>query len=236
MLPDPQFVSLLGVGFLLGLQHALDSDHLAAVSTVLAERPSLLASGAVGLCWGIGHTFTLLLVGSVVLAWRIRIPQEFEFLAESAVAILLIALGTSLALKLYRARWHVHSHHHEGERHSHLHSHQRQEDHRHRHWMVQSIRPLCIGMAHGLAGSAALMLTILATTKEMGAGLLSILVFGVGSIIGMIVIGLTISVPVICSRSMSQRLFMAVQGAASVASVSIGMWMLLKLALSSAGE
>lgn len=236
MLLDLESLSLLSLGFLLGLRHALDSDHLAAVSTVLAERPSLLASGAVGFWWGVGHTLTLLLVGSVVLAWGIRIPDEFELLAESGVAILLIVLGASLALKLYRERWHVHSHHHEGEPHIHFHSHQRQENHRHRHWMVQSIRPLCIGMAHGLAGSAALMLMILATTKETSVGLLSILVFGVGSIIGMMVIGLTISVPVIYSRSISRRLFMAVQGVASVASVSLGMWMLVKLALSAAGE
>lgn len=236
MLLDLESLSLLSLGFLLGLRHALDSDHLAAVSTVLAERPSLLASGAVGFWWGVGHTLTLLLVGSVVLAWGIRIPDEFELLAESGVAILLIVLGASLALKLYRERWHVHSHHHEGEPHIHFHSHQRQENHRHQHWMVQSIRPLCIGMAHGLAGSAALMLMILATTKETSVGLLSILVFGVGSIIGMMVIGLTISVPVIYSRSISRRLFMAVQGVASVASVSLGMWMLVKLALSAAGE
>ncbi|HEX5545112.1 MAG TPA: hypothetical protein VFX10_06395 [Nitrospira sp.] len=236
MLPDSQFLSLLGVGFVLGLRHALDSDHLAAVSTVLAERPSLLASGAVGLWWGIGHTLTLLLVGSIVLAWGIRIPEEFELLAESGVAVLLIVLGGTLALKLYRERWHVHSHHHEGEPHIHFHSHQRQEDHRHRHWMVQSIRPLCIGMAHGLAGSAALMLMILSTTKEMGTGLLSILVFGLGSIIGMMVIGLTISVPVIYSRSISRRLFGTVQGLASIASVSVGIWMLVKLALPVAGE
>lgn len=236
MLLDLESLSLLSLGFLLGLRHALDSDHLAAVSTVLAERPSLLASGAVGFWWGVGHTLTLLLVGSVVLAWGIRIPDEFELLAESGVAILLIVLGASLALKLYRERWHVHSHHHEGEPHIHFHSHQRQENHRHQHWMVQSIRPLCIGMAHGLAGSAALMLMILATTKETSVGLLSILVFGVGSIIGMMVIGLTISVPVIYSRSISRRLFMAVQGMASVASVSLGMWMLVKLALSAAGE
>lgn len=236
MLLDLESLSLLSLGFLLGLRHALDSDHLAAVSTVLAERPSLLASGAVGFWWGVGHTLTLLLVGSVVLAWGIRIPDEFELLAESGVAILLIVLGASLALKLYRERWHMHSHHHEGEPHIHFHSHQRQENHRHQHWMVQSIRPLCIGMAHGLAGSAALMLMILATTKETSVGLLSILVFGVGSIIGMMVIGLTISVPVIYSRSISRRLFMAVQGVASVASVSLGMWMLVKLALSAAGE
>ena len=66
-MPETQFMTLWGVGFLLGLRHALDTDHLAAVSTVLAERPSLLASGAVGLCWGVGHTLTLLLVGSIVL-------------------------------------------------------------------------------------------------------------------------------------------------------------------------
>ena len=236
MVPETEFLSLLGVGFLLGLRHALDTDHLAAVSTVLAERPSLLASGAVGLSWGIGHTLTLLVVGSIVLFSGLHIPDEFELIAESGVGILLIVLGGSLALKLYRERWHVHSHHHDGEPHVHFHSHQRQDDHGHRHWMTESIRPLCIGIVHGLAGSAALMLMVLATTKEMGTGLLSILVFGFGSIIGMMVIGLTISVPVIYSRSISQRFFAAVQGLASIASVSVGIWMLVKLALSATGH
>lgn len=226
---ETELVTLLGVGFLLGLRHALDTDHLAAVSTVLAERPSLLASGAVGLWWGVGHTLTLLFVGSVVLAWDLHIPAQFEMIAESGVALLLIILGGTLARKLYRERWHVHSHHHDGERHIHFHSHQRQGDHRHRHWVADSIRPLCIGMAHGLAGSAALMLMILATTNDVTLGLLSILIFGIGSIIGMMMIGLTISAPVIYSRSINQRLFMGVQGLASLASVSVGVWMLVKL-------
>jgi hypothetical protein len=95
--------------------------------------------------------------------------------------------------------------------------------------MTESIRPLCIGMAHGLAGSAALMLMVLATTTGVGAGLLSILVFGVGSIVGMMVIGITISLPVIWSRSISRQLFVGVQGFASIASVSVGVWMLMKL-------
>lgn len=230
MMPEAEWVTLLGVGFLLGLRHALDTDHLAAVSTVLAERPSILASGAVGLWWGIGHTLTLLLVGSVVLAWGIRIPPEFERVAESGVAILLVVLGGTLAARLYRERWHVHRHHHDdGVPHVHFHSHQRQQDHRHRHWMVQSVRPLCIGMAHGLAGSAALMLMILATTENVGAGLLSILIFGVGSIVGMMLIGMTISVPIMYSRSISQRVFLAVQGFAGCASIVVGVWMLVKL-------
>ena len=228
-MPDLQLATLIGVGFLLGLRHALDTDHLVAVSTVLADRPSLLASGAIGLYWGVGHTFMLLLVGSVVLFWGIHIPEEFEFIAESGVGVLLIVLGGMLALKLYRERWHVHSHHHDAEPHVHFHRHQQQENHRHRHWIADSVRPLCIGMAHGLAGSAALMLMILATTTDVATGLLSILVFGVGSIIGMMVIGIAISLPVIWSRSISRRLFVGVQGFASLASVLFGVWMLVKL-------
>ncbi|NJL17972.1 MAG: hypothetical protein HC938_13100 [Nitrospira sp.] len=78
MASETELLTLLGVGFLLGLRHALDSDHLAAVSTVLAERPSFLASGAVGLWWGIGHTLTLLLVGSMVLALGFGFRQNLK--------------------------------------------------------------------------------------------------------------------------------------------------------------
>lgn len=235
-MPETQSMTLLGVGFLLGLRHALDTDHLAAVSTVLAERPSLLASSAVGLCWGLGHTLTLLLVGSIVLISGFHISEEFELIAESGVGMLLIVLGVSLALKLYREQWHVHRHHHDGAPHVHLHSHQRQDDHGHRHWMANSIRPLCIGMVHGLAGSAALTLTVLATTTGVAAGILSIFIFGLGSIVGMMVIGMTITIPVIWSRSISRRLFIGVQGFASLTSVLVGVWMLVKLVPSIIGH
>jgi high-affinity nickel permease len=232
---ETEWSSLLGVGFVLGLRHALDADHLAAVSTVLAVRPSLLASGAVGLSWGIGHTVTLLFVGSIVLVFGLRIPHEFELIAESGAGALLVVLGASLALKIYRERWHVHRHRHDGIVHVHLHSHQRQHDHGHRHWMTESIRPLCIGMMHGVAGSAALTLMILSATKEVRTGILSIFMFGLGSVVGMMVIGVTISLPVIYSRSISHRLFETVQGLASLASVSVGIWMLVKLASSAVG-
>jgi hypothetical protein len=89
---------------------------------------------------------------------------------------------------------------------------------------------------HGLAGSAALMLMILATTTTMVSGLLAIIVFGIGSIIGMMVIGLTMSVPVIYSRSMGQRLFVGVQGCASLASILVGIWMLVELTPSVLGH
>ncbi len=102
--------------------------------------------------------------------------------------------------------------------------------------MTDAIRPLLIGMVHGLAGSAALMLMILAATTTMVSGLVAILVFGVGSIIGMMAIGLTLSVPVIYSRSMSQRLFVGVQGFASLASILVGVWMLVELTPSVLGR
>lgn len=228
-MPETEALTLLSIGFVLGLRHALDADHLAAVSTVLAERPSFRASSAVGLWWGIGHTLTLLVVGAVVLVWHVRIPEPLAETAECAVGLLLIVLGGSLATKLHRERWHVHQHeHHDGARHAHLHSHQVQDDHRHGHWMVESVRPLSIGMAHGLAGSAALMLMILSTTHEVAQGLLSIAVFGLGSIIGMMAIGMTISLPLICSWTWSRRLFVVLQSFASAASLCVGIWLLVK--------
>jgi high-affinity nickel permease len=227
---DVSSLTILGFGFLLGLRHALDADHLAAVSTVLAERPSMTASGVVGLWWGVGHTVTLLIVGTIVLASGIRIPDALAVAAEVGVAVLLILLGGSLAHRLYRQRWHVHSHHHAGERHVHLHSHIRRDDHAHRHWAAQSLRPLCIGMAHGLAGSAALLLLIVSTTQGFAQGVAYIAVFGLGSILGMMTIGLTISLPVVCSLAIGQRTFVAVQGAAGAASLCVGLWMLVRLA------
>ena len=233
---DTEFLPILGVGFLLGLRHALDADHLAAVSTVLAERPTLGASSAVGFWWGVGHTLTLMMVGTVVLAWGLRIPERFEALAESGVGILLVVLGGSLAIKLYRERWHLHSHHHDGEKHLHLHSHQLQDDHQHRHWLAATVRPLCIGMAHGLAGSAAVMLMIASTTERVAEGLASIAVFGAGSIVGMMTIGFTLSLPMVCSLTVSRRAFVALQACASLISLCVGVEMLMKLIASAIGS
>lgn len=229
-MPHTELLTALSVGFLLGLRHAFDADHLAAVSTVLAERPSLRASSAVGFWWGIGHTATLMVVGAVVLAMGLRLPSQFETIAEAGVAVVLVVLGGSLAWKLHRERWHLHSHHHHGgERHLHLHSHQLGADHRHRHWMASSVRPLCIGMAHGLAGSAAVLLMIVSSTDELAQGLLTIAVFGAGSIIGMMAIGVTISLPLVCSLAVSRRFFVVLQGGASAASLLVGLSMLAHL-------
>lgn len=221
---------------MLGLRHALDSDHLAAVPTVLAERTSLRASGAIGLWWEIDRTMTLLIVGAIVLALGIRISDEFDLSAESGGELAFVVLGINLAVKLYRDRWHLHAHAHDEGRMS----------------ICTTIAdrstigtgtgcrprssPVCIGMAHGLAGSAALMLVTLASTQELGTGLLSIAVFGVGSIVGMMAIGLTISLPLVCSFLVSRRVFVGLQGVAGVSSVGMGVWMLVRQVMAAVGQ
>jgi high-affinity nickel permease len=174
---DASYATILGLGFVLGLRHALDTDHLVAVSTVLAERPSWRASSLVGLSWGVGHTVVLLVVGAIVLVLRVPIPEPLAVAAEVVVGLMLVGLGGLLGMKLIRERWHLHRHDHDGMRHVHFHSHRLAQNHAHRHWWQESVRPLCIGMAHGLAGSAALLLLVVASAESIMDGLLYIAVF-----------------------------------------------------------
>ena len=146
---ETEFLTILGLGFVLGLRHALDTDHLAAVSTILAQRPSLRASGMVGFSWGLGHTVVLLLAGSVVLVLRVSIPEPVAIAAEFGVGMMLVFLGGTLAIRLIRERWHVHAHDHAGAQHVHLHSHALVEDHGHGHWWRDSIFDLCDLLGEG---------------------------------------------------------------------------------------
>ena len=158
--------------------------HVAAVSTVLAQRPSLRASGMIGFSWGLGHTVVLLLVGAVVLVLRVPIPEPFALAAEFGVGAMLVLLGGMLGVRLVRERWHVHTHDHGGAKHVHLHSHALVEDHWHVHWWLTP-STVCIGIAHGLAGSAALLCDVLSAARSVVEGLTYLAVFGVGSIMGM---------------------------------------------------
>jgi hypothetical protein len=220
---EPSFLTLLSLGFMLGLRHALDSDHVAAVSTVLTQRPSLKASGLIGLSWGIGHTLMLLLVGLIVLWFRVPVPELVAQVAEGVVGVMLVVLGGLLGVKLVKERWHVHQHDHDGSRHVHFHSHAVVVDHGHPHWWRESVRPLCIGMAHGLAGSAALLLLVVSSARTLTEGLVYIAVFGCGSILGMMLIGLALSLPVVWSLQLGRPVFLAIQGLASLGSMGLGL-------------
>lgn len=224
-MPDVHFLTMLGLGFLLGMRHALDADHVAAVSTMLARRPDLRRSGFIGLCWGCGHTAVLLAVGLAVLWLKITIPDPVAQAFESVVGLMLVALGIALAATLYREQWHLHAHEHGGTRHVHLHSHRLGEDHAHRHgWRA----PLLVGMVHGLAGSAALMLVVLSAAHTLWEGMAYILLFGLGSILGMAVLGIVISLPLFYSASWGRYGQVALRGLASAGSIGFGIALLIR--------
>ena len=114
---DPHTLTILSLGFVLGLRHALDADHLAALSTVLAERPTVQASTAIGFFWGLGHTLMLLCVGTALMALNLTIPESVASLFEFAVGVMLVVLGLSLARRIYQEQWHLHLHEHGGHAH-----------------------------------------------------------------------------------------------------------------------
>lgn len=224
---DEHLFTILGFGFLLGLRHALDADHIAAVSTLLSKHPNLTASGFIGACWGVGHTIMLMLVGIVVLVLQVRIPQIWSEGLEMGVGVMLVAMGSSLAWTLYRERWHIHVHQHEGQSHMHFHSHRQEEEHIHAHWFRLSFPPFLVGMTHGLAGSAALVVLVISATQSIWEGMTYILVFGVGSILGMLLLGMAITVPLVWSVGLSRWALPALQGVASVCSIAVGLSMIV---------
>jgi hypothetical protein len=231
-MPDAQSLTVLGLGFLLGARHALDADHVAAVATIMSDRPDLRRSGFIGFCWGFGHTLVLLLVWLAVIALKITIPERLASALEFLVGLMLVGLGASLAATLVHERWHLHPHEHGGEPHLHLHSHRHRPDHAHEHWLRVSMKPFLVGMVHGLAGSAALTLMALSAVRTIWEGLVYIAVFGFGSILGMMALGMVITLPLAVSVSYGRRAQILVQGLASLGSIGLGLTIMVRIGLS----
>jgi ABC-type nickel/cobalt efflux system permease component RcnA len=228
-------LSLLGLGFVLGLRHALDADHLAAVTTIVSQRKSLLSSAMVGLFWGLGHTSTLLLAGVVVLAIGIPIPDPVSQIMELTVAVVLVGMGVRLIWKLLRgAHIHHHVHRHGDHVHAHPHLHPAGETEtgshvaEHSHSLVPEtaqrtgLPSMLLGMLHGLAGSAGLMLLVAATIPDFWIGVAYIAVFGIGSIGGMCAMSTLIGLPFFLTDSRSRMANMVVRALAGAASIIVG--------------
>ena len=178
-------LTTLGLGVVLGLKHAFDSDHLIAVSSIVARERSSWRSLWIGLSWGLGHTLTLLVIGLLVLKLEFRIPPLMELSFECAVGVVLIGLGLTTLYDYWRRRIHVHPHAHGSAAHVHFHAHAESAAHSHVHPLQLGAKPFLVGMVHGLAGSAALMLLVLTAIPSPTLGLLYLAIFGCGSIIGM---------------------------------------------------
>jgi len=220
--------SVLIFGLVFGLKHAVEADHLAAVSTIVSERKSLLSSSLVGGIWGIGHTISLLVAGTAVLLFQLKISKRAETTLEFCVALMLIGLGANALRKLFGGGT-IHNHSHRHWNHAHLHPHIHGEaaestQHTH-HGLSLNARPLLVGMVHGLAGSAALMLLVLSTVSSRVIGLAFIAVFGLGSIGGMMIMSALVSMPLRLTADRFKRTHRAVQMLAAIFSLGLGVMM-----------
>lgn len=220
--------AILGFGFLLGLKHATEADHLAAVSTIVSERKSLFSSAFIGGVWGLGHTISLFIAGICVLLLNFQISEQTERILEFCVGIMLFLLGANVIRKLAQGgHLHFHAHAHGGHKHVHPHIHENagEEAHTH-HGFSFSPRALVIGMIHGLAGSAALMLLVLPTIESRAVGLLYIIIFGVGSIGGMMLMSFLVGLPFQLTAKKFNRLNHLLQGVAGLVSVVLGLYII----------
>jgi len=224
--------SVLGIGLIFGLRHALEADHLAAVSTIVSERKSLLSSSLVGGLWGVGHTISLLIAGVAVILLHVQISQRVAMSLEFGVGLMLVGLGVNAIYKLARGgQLHLHAHQHGGHVHLHPHIHEGspEPEPRTHHGFRLSARPLIVGMVHGLAGSAALMLLVLSTIPSPLLGFIYIGVFGLGSIGGMMLMSSLVGLPVHLTATRFTRAHLAVRALAGLFSLGFGLLMIYEI-------
>jgi len=216
-------LAVIGVGFLLGVRHATDPDHVIAVSTIVSRQRSVRQAGLIGALWGVGHTVTIFLVGVAIILFNLAIPPRIGLAMELAVGLMLILLGVLNLAGVTQWITHrftpVHSHTGVGIVHSHVREHESVLDehvhgptpeiHMHldprlrgsfqialrRLGLYQFLRPLAVGLVHGLAGSAAVALLVLTAIRDPRWAIVYLLVFGLGTIAGMMLITMIIGAP-----------------------------------------
>jgi ABC-type nickel/cobalt efflux system permease component RcnA len=235
-------LTLLVIGFLLGMRHALESDHVAAVATLAVEARGWRQGAVLGALWGLGHTLVLLLATAVVLFFFRGMMPAIAFDFELLVGVMLVVLGLDVLRRMRTRRVHLHTHRHaDGTVHAHLHAHDegdaphehahrradgRPPAHEHGHDAFSLLRALVVGGVHGLAGSAAIM--IIGLEQAAGSpwrGLLTVALFGLGSILGMAAFSLAVAVPARAARGVAW-LSGGINAAAGVASIGFGLWVL----------
>jgi sulfite exporter TauE/SafE len=224
---DTSLYAAFGLGLLLGIKHALDADHLVAVSTIVSEHKELKWASLIGAFWGLGHTATLFLVGLLVIGLRVTIPARMALGLEFLVSIMLVVLGGNILWRSFGVeKIHLHAHTHNPETHTHFHVHGRPgQDHSHTHPFRSMRKPFFVGMVHGLAGSAALMLLVLTTIPSPWAGLAYIVIFGFGSVGGMLILSSMIGLPFILTAQRFTYLNRWIRVIAAVASVLFGLYL-----------
>jgi hypothetical protein len=219
---------ILGLGFLLGMQHALEADHIAAVSSIAARRTHVGDIVKHGLTWGLGHTLTLFAFAGAAFLLGHAISEHFARPIETAVGVMLVGLGAHVLWRLWRDRVHFHKHGHgDGTVHIHAHSHAGENIphvravHAHAHGFRW--RTLLVGLMHGMAGSAALLVLAVSQASSPAAGLGYVALFGIGSMIGMGALSAVIAVPLAVSARWLTWANRGLQGAVGIVTTAIGL-------------
>jgi ABC-type nickel/cobalt efflux system permease component RcnA len=236
MLENPGSFNLLAVltiGLVFGLKHATEVDHVVAITTIVSRHKNVFRSALVGALWGAGHTASLLIVGIIVLSLRIAIPESVSGWLEFGVALMIIALGVSALWRAVRtnSEVHVHQHSHDGLSHTHVHFHEHENKHNpnsqtaHSHGVSRiGWKPVLVGMMHGLAGSGALTLLVLTQIRSSLIGFLYVATFGLGSIVGMLLMSGLIGLPFAFTSGKLTHLHQGLQTVAAVLSICFGVW------------
>ncbi|MFZ5715961.1 MAG: sulfite exporter TauE/SafE family protein [Bradyrhizobium sp.] len=218
---------IVGLGFLLGMQHALEADHIAAVSSIAARRTNVGDIVRHGLTWGLGHTVTLFVFAGAAILFGQAIPEHLSRPLETAVGIMLVGLGSHVLWRLWRDRVHFHQHRHDdGSEHLHLHGHagdniaHRRSSHAHYHGFRW--KSLLVGLMHGMAGSAALLVLAVTQVADPVYGVLYVLLFGLGSMLGMGALSAVIAVPLVASARWLTWANRGLQGSVGVITIAIG--------------
>ncbi|PHR56596.1 MAG: high frequency lysogenization protein HflD [Robiginitomaculum sp.] len=222
-------LALLSVGLFVGMGHALEADHLAAVSTMLNNESSRRAAIMRGMFWGLGHTLALFLICSAVVLLGLSISTQMESALELAVGLMIVTLGVHLLWSMKKSGAHVHRHQHGDAHHIHVHHHigEQGQDHEDHHKLSNAARrtntkALVIGLMHGAAGSAGLLALIIASVQGIGGALLYFAVFGLGSIAGMALISAVASYPLSLLQKGSRWVRLATGGAIGAGAIYIG--------------
>ncbi len=192
---DISLVSILSVGFALGLKHAIEPDHVIAVSTIASHSKRLWRAALAGVFWGIGHTATLFVTGLALILLKEDIPDVWAMSLEFVVGLMLVYLGVSNLWQYRRKPVRLLEHEHDGMRHRHFQPRQAGGDAGHAHRELPYRKSFAIGLVHGLAGSAAMVLLTMSTVSTVWQGALYILVFGAGTIAGMLLFTTAIGIP-----------------------------------------
>jgi ABC-type nickel/cobalt efflux system permease component RcnA len=214
---SPTTLSTLALGLVVGIRHAVEADHVAAVSTIVSQRNGWLASSWIGGLWGVGHSAAVLAIGAVVLLTQVRVPVGLERGLELGVGVMLVGLGIA-ALYGYRARRGTPA-----------------ASHRHTHgWRAGGRGALLVGLVHGLAGSGALTALVLSSVSSTQLGLLYILLFGIGSTAAMIAMSALISLPARYAAGRFERAGDKVHAIAGALTLLIGVFLIYELATAAA--